>query len=58
MIRRKYLEKKIERIDNKIEEAIRRNDFQSVIQLENELKHLEDMLLNTYNSKELHDLVS
>jgi hypothetical protein len=58
MIRRKYLEKKIERIDNKIEEAIKRNDFQSVIQLEHELKHLEDMLLNTYNSKELHDLVS
>lgn len=58
MIRRKFLEKKIEKIDNEIEKAIKRNDFQAMIRLENELKKLEDMLLNTYNSKELHDLIA
>lgn len=58
MIRRKFLEKKIEKIDNEIEKAIKRNDFQAMIRLENELKKLEDMLLSTYNSKELHDLIA
>jgi hypothetical protein len=58
MIRRKFLEKKIEKIDNEIEKAIKRNDFQAMIRLENELKKLEDMLLSTYNSRELHDLIA
>lgn len=58
MIRRKYLEKKIEKVDNEIENAIRRNDFQAVIKLESDLKKLEDMLLDTYSNKELHDLIA
>lgn len=55
-IRKKYIQKKIERLDVKIEKMLKSNDFLSAEKAEQELYNWECELLKTYNSDELNKL--
>jgi hypothetical protein len=51
--KKKLITKKIHRIDDLIEIALKNNDFSEAERLEVKLTHLESELLKTYTNKEM-----